>query len=217
MNPKNEAESQRIYNSHKNLYLITRDSVSYQKALTIFPNVHISKYPDIVTSLIGTRQYSKQRKGILLCLRNDKESAFNGDKLSELICTLKQLDETVDITDTTIKKNPLYASKNRVEILEKMWRQFASYKLVITDRYHGTIFSLIANTPVIILPSTDHKLSSIVHWFPESYSDYVTYIEDDTMVLNGAKNVLKKELDYRIPEYFNTAYFDNLREQLEGR
>ncbi|WP_082026255.1 polysaccharide pyruvyl transferase family protein [Prevotella pectinovora] len=39
-------------------------------------------------------------------------------------------------------------------------QQFAKYQVVITDRYHGTIFSQIVNTPVIVISSTDHKLRS---------------------------------------------------------
>lgn len=50
------------------------------------------------------------------------------------------------------------------------------YKVVITDRYHGTIFSLIANTPVIIIKSTDHKVTTGADWFKGIYDDYVYVI-----------------------------------------
>lgn len=53
------------------------------------------------------------------------------------------------------------------------------YRLVITDRYHGAIFSQIVSTPTIVLSSADHKLSSGVKWFPkEQFTNYIAYAND---------------------------------------
>lgn len=208
--------SKEIYNKHKNLVLITRDDVSYKKALDIFPNLKVYEYPDIVTSLIGTRKYSSERAGIMLCLRNDKESIFDQQRLNEFENEIKHITNKVSITDTTLNIGALYASKNREIILEKIWSEYSKFKLVITDRYHGTIFSLIAGTPVIILPSADHKLCSIINWFPEEYSEYVQYVSDINEVINVAREMLNKQFAFYLPEYFNYTYYDKLKDEIEG-
>src|SRR5690606_39434039 len=56
--------------------------------------------------------------------------------------------------------DPYYLAKRRRGVIEEFLQNIKRHKLVITDRYHGTIFAIAANTPVIVLGSTDHKLSS---------------------------------------------------------
>ena len=55
--------------------------------------------------------------------------------------------------------------RNTEEIVTEKIKEFSSYDLIITDLYHGMIFSVIANTPVVVLPSSDHKISSGVQFF----------------------------------------------------
>ena len=211
ISPKEEKKSVQIYNSHKDLIFLCRDDVSYAKAEKLFPNARLVYFPDIVTTMIGLYRFKHERKGILLCKRNDKEALYSADKIRELAGS----EEQIDVTDTTVSRSPSYIAKHRKKVLEDTWEKFSRYKLVITDRYHGTIFSLIACTPVIVLPSTDHKLSSGVRWFPDEYKGYVRYVEDINELGRAVSEVLAEKLSYELPEYFGTNYYDKLKQIIE--
>ena len=100
-----------------------------------------------------------------------------------------------------------------------MIKEFSRYKVVITDRYHGTIFSLISNTPTIVIGSTDHKLSSGVDWFKgikefEKYIFFANSLEEAELL---AKKIYSENYDYnyQLPTYFNDMYYEKLKEKFE--
>ena len=208
--------AQAIYNAHPNLLMMCRDHVSYQTAQQLFPSVKTVLMPDIVTTLIGTKRYTSERKGIMLCLRNDKEAFYTAEQINALKTELEEID-VVDTTDTTIQIDMEYLRKNREKVLHGIWDDYAHYKVIVTDRYHGTIFSLIAATPVVVISSTDHKLSSGVKWFPQSFSDYVCYEPDLDKIAARVQEICAREYDYRLDNYFHTNYYAFLREIVEGR
>ena len=203
-----------IYNKHKDLTILCRDDLSYETAKRMFTNCKLLKYPDIVTILIGTKEFKNDKKGILLCMRNDKEAFYSKEDIEKLREKLEKIDKT-DITDTTIDLNADYISQNRSKVINDILNSYSSYEVIITDRYHGTIFSLIANTPVIVLSSTDHKLSSGVNWFPESFKEYIRYVNNIDDVPTCVEIILKRNYDYQLPNYFNEQYYDKLKSILE--
>ena len=214
---KNHIEEKKainIYNNHPNLLLMCRDDVSYNIAERIFPNCKLILFPDIVTTLIGTQTYNSERAGILLCVRNDQEALLKKNELDLLVKELSHIDK-VQITDTTLSISGYEFSENREKILKEIWKKYSQYKVIVTDRYHGTIFSLIANTPVIVMPSTDHKLSSGVKWFPKSFNDYVHYVDDFSNIINVVEKVYNKKYDYKLPNYFSKKYYSELKSIIE--
>lgn len=202
-----------LYNKHNHIFLC-RDNVSYEIAQKMFPKAQLCKYPDIVTTLIGTHHYNYERQGILMCLRNDKEAYYSKQQYEELRKKLIQYGP-VDITDTTLDIDIKDIRKNRENILEDIFKKYAHYKLIITDRYHGTIFSMISNTPVLVLSSTDHKLKSGVQWFPDSFNDYIKYVESFDSVLEEVQKVFEKNYTYKLPDYFNETYYNKLKGLLQ--
>lgn len=205
-----------IYNKHKNLTILCRDDLSYETAKEMFTNCKLLKYPDIVTTLIGTKKFEHPRKGILLCMRNDREAFYSKADIEKLRAKLEKIDK-IDITDTTIDLRAGYISKNREKVINNILNSYSNYKVIITDRYHGTIFSLISNTPVIVLSSTDHKLSSGVKWFPKSFKEYIRYMENIEDVPNYVQEIFKRNYNYKLPNYFNEEYYDKLKSILEKK
>ena len=100
-------------------------------------------------------------------------------------------------------------------MLKEQFDYYSRFKLIITDRYHGTIFSLIAGTPVIVLKTSDHKLSSGVKWFPEEFKDYVTFAENLDEAYEKAAMMMNKQLTHQLPPYFKENYYDKLKSLLE--
>ena len=199
------------YNQAKNMLFLARDMVSYDQAINMFPDITVKPFPDIVTSLIGALNFNNKRRGICLCVRDDGEKFYSDIEIKELYKELRKITD-VDITDTTITINYLEIRKNLQKYIEAAIEKFSKYKVVITDRYHGTIFSLAAGTPVIIIKSNDHKVVTGADWFKGIYDDYVYVAEN----LNDAKdkclNIMNnKSINHNMAPYFKEKYYDMLK------
>lgn len=200
----------KIYNFNGNVVFLARDNISYDTAIKKFSNCKVLLFPDIVTSLIGTLDIECNNKnGLLLCLRNDGEKLFDDSEYncSDLISKYKIIDKC----DT----NSLYSYDDTIADLEKVLIEFVTkiskYKLIITDRYHGTIFSLIANTRVIVVPTNDHKVITGAHWFDNIY-DSICIAKNPTDAIEIAKKI--ESFVVNNSSYFKENYYDKLKSQL---
>lgn len=211
-----EAISARIYAAHPNITIICRDEISFKNAKTIFPTCKLMLKPDIVTTLIGRFPMpAHKRQGILLCMRNDKESLFCKEDLQK-IYNRYQEHENIILTDTSSNAYVYQINHNREKHIKKIVSMFSKYKVIITDRYHGTIFALVSNTPVIVIPTTDHKVTSGLRWFPDDYASYVRQANNVEEILYVVDEMLNADFSYCLPDYFYKNYYENLKTELEG-
>ena len=213
---KNKQEAIKIYNKADNMLYLARDFVSYDIAKEMFPRFEVCAYPDIVTSLIGTKPVNTIRSGVLFCLRNDMEKYYSDNDLENLRSKVEKFAQT-EISDTTIKADPLWLDKHIGERLNQEIEKYSKYRLIITDRYHGTIFSLVAGTPVIVLKTKDHKVSTGVDWFKGVYDDYVHFAKDLNEAEKMAIEVLSKNYSYKLQPYFKENYYDKLKEYFDQK
>ncbi len=215
VNPNEAKLSSEAYSKGKKVMFLARDNKSYEMAKKLYKNNTVDLYPDIVTTLIGQYQYQNNRNGILCCLRRDGEKYYENSQLEEMIKKLSDIGN-VSRNDTTINIEYEELKNNLKNILEETFEDFSKYKLIITDRYHGTIFGLISNTPTIVLSSADHKLSSGVDWFKnvKGFENYVFYANNLEEAVNIAKKIYNKEYQYNLPEYFKNEYYDKLKDKL---
>ncbi len=204
----------RQFNAHQNLTLICRDEVSFEKAKDLFPKVMLKLMPDVVTSLIGDKdfQYNRmKRDGIMICVRNDGEKLYTEEEIDSLKNRFKGI--RVSQSDTTITASMWKWEKEREALIRKILSEFAQYQVIITDRYHGTIFSQVVNTPVIVLSSTDHKLSSGVKWFPKEYfGEKVYFASDLDKAYELARSLLGSGPINKAIPYFKEKYYRKLEE-----
>lgn len=204
----------KAFNEHPNLTLICRDEVSLEKSKILFPNVKLQLMPDVVTSLIGDKNFvaenlwKRKRKGILFCLRNDLEKFYSDNDINKLKNQFKGI--KINSTDTTINVQQWVWEKQRRNLIIKILAKFAKYQLIITDRYHGTIFSQIVNTPVIVVNSADHKLSSGVRWFPQDiFMNNIFYAKDLDEAYCIAQKILRRNGKIvENPPYFKEKYYN---------
>jgi exopolysaccharide biosynthesis predicted pyruvyltransferase EpsI len=198
-----------IFTQSANITLMCRDQVSHSKAQELFPQTKLLLFPDIVTTLIGEHQYPKNRNGVLFCLRNDIEALYPESDMLDLI---KRFQGTrIERTDTTLNVSQTYMKKNRDQLIWEMIEKFSTFQVVITDRYHGTIFAAVAATPVVVINSADHKLSSGVKWFPENFSEYIHFADNMDDAFFVTKKVLNNSnYDYKLPAYFQEKYYKTL-------
>lgn len=206
---------QNFYGKYDNIYFFARDKISYDIYKSIFPehrNVHC--FPDIVTTEIGNYDFNNnERNGILLCVRNDVEKLYSFQEISLFKEKLQKIAK-VSLSDTNseTKENSL---KEYWKKIEQTIDDYAQYQVIITDRYHGTIFALIANTPVIILKTTDHKVVTGADWFEGVYEDYV-YVVNDLEEASQVAQQIVTGFEYRkLPSYFKEKYYDRLKDIIE--
>lgn len=200
----------RDFDNKTNLTILCRDEVSYNNAEKLIPHTKHILYPDIVTSLIGTRTYNHKRSGVLFCMRNDIEAYYSKDEIKGLSNRFGNIRK--ERIDTSIKVSTKELKKNRDQYIDDMIQKIATYRVVITDRYHGTIFSAIASTPVIVLNSADHKLSSGVNWFPRDiYGKAVQFANSLDEAYALANEILHLESEFHNPPYFKCEYWDKLK------
>ena len=154
-------KSAAVYNRHKDLTLYVRGVESLQFAQKHFTNVKTMLMPDIVHTL--NTNYGFDRKGALLCLREDTEGVLTDAQRQKIV--LDVLSQTGSIERT----NNIHAADITRDIRGKVVREelmrFASHQVVVTDRLHGMIFSAITGTPCVVLGSFNHKIRDYYHTF----------------------------------------------------
>ncbi|MFI5429469.1 polysaccharide pyruvyl transferase family protein [Aeromicrobium sp. UC242_57] len=108
VDPKEEAATASVFNAHPNLVLICRDSESHGLAQEAFGGTTIYKYPDMVTSQIGTRRFEGPREGIQLCVRSDVESVYVASGLVDALTEGLNTIGPTTVTDTNSKLDAIH-------------------------------------------------------------------------------------------------------------
>lgn len=201
-------ECAEVFNSHGKCILLCRDAYSYEMAQSLFGGCRTHLYPDIVTSQIGVFpvEASPVRDGVLFCMRNDMEALYSKEQIADVRRKVEECYPT-RMSDTTVDVSVRLITRNRHRILAETFADMSKSRVVVTDRYHGTIFSLVANTPVIVINSTDHKLSSGVKWFPESFREHVFYASSLSDVPALVEQIMQREHPAPLPPYFEEQYY----------
>ena len=212
---KNKQRTAKSYNAAKNMLFLARDFVSYGMAKEMFPNIRVEAFPDIVTTLIGTLKFEHNRSGVCLCTRNDGEKYYTemqletfADKLRKMTTVLRK-DTQGQAPFKTIRRNLWHYIYSEIE-------SYSHFDVTITDRYHGTIFSLAAGTPVIIIKTTDHKVTTGADWFKGVYDDYVYVAEDLDDALKLYMKVQNMKLSHKLLPHMKENYYDKLKMLFES-
>ncbi len=171
---KNEMiKDQKAMSKNKNLIIFARDEVSYKNMKKFFPKTDVRKMHDMVLSL-DKREKQIERKGVVLCLRSDNEGKMSKTEKNEIQSICEMTGEDVLVTDTCI--NQEFGWKERSRILENKWKVWSNHKVVVTDRLHGMVFSLITGTPCIVLGNNHHKVLETYKTIKDCR--YIQYIDD---------------------------------------
>ena len=216
-NKKEIETTSKIFNEHNRILFLARDKISYEKALDMYPNARVECFPDIVTTLIGTMKDGVAKNGILLCMRKDFEKLYSTKSIITLVNRLKNIADIVDVSDTTCEQyTNKYIYSHLKEIVYEKINQIMKYRIVITDRYHGIIFSLISNVPVIVLATTDHKVSSGIDWFLQQYDGRVYKASNLELAYCLVKKILESEkLETINDSFYMENYYKKLRDMID--
>ena len=150
------------YSNHKNLTFVAREVQSFEKMKKELSANTVLLTPDIVMSL-DEQQPSYDRKGVVMCLREDDEKLLTKTNHDQLMKLVDANFETKTNYDTHINKNHLSLTERKQE-LDKIWTVFKKAELVITDRLHGMVFCYITNTPCLVFQNNNHKVKGCYEW-----------------------------------------------------
>lgn len=206
---ENKKRTSEVYDTAHNMLFLARDKVSEKISREMFQQLQIELFPDVVTTMIGNYSFDNKRDGIVFCCRDDGEKFYSDDEIQKLIENCKTFCK-VDRTDTTKQGRRAEIVKNAEQLILEEVEKYSKYKVMITDRYHGTILSLVAGTPVIIIKTTDHKVVTGAEWFHGVYDDYVYLANDLTEAYEIAQIIYDKELSYKLEPYFEKQFYDKL-------
>lgn len=173
-----EAEKQKsvkYYNERKNFTLFAREKKSYELMKSIYPETSVLLAPDIVLStsrdIFGVQ--TQKRKDILLCLRNDVEKSMTLEEHLYIEAYLKRHMYSFKVTD--MYSGCAVTKENRDDCVRRKMEEFASAKLVITDRLHGMVFSAITGTPCIVFGNYNYKVEGTYEWI--KYLPYIRFVK----------------------------------------
>ena len=200
------------FGNKSNLTLLCRDEVSYNYAKEMLGTTRLLLYPDIVTSLIGTREYKNPRDGVLFCMRDDIEAFYSPADIVSVMQRFGNIRK--EKVDTTLQITEKEMRLHRDSLINAMIEKVSTFEVVVTDRYHGTIFSAIASTPVVVINSADHKLSSGVKWFPKEFGLNVQFANSLEEAYQKTSLILEGKEHMDNPPYFKENYWDKLFERL---
>lgn len=203
-----KTQMQKIYNGHKNFTLITRENKSFEVAKSIFDSLRVLKYPDMATYLFGkvTAQNGTDRNGVLVCIRDDDEKYYSDLQISKMIETLK-ISNSLDFTDTNVHRT--VSPENRLKEIQNLIDNIAKHKVMVTDRFHGVVFSVLSGIPCVVLRSSDHKIVEGVKWFADCEGVYYAENIDEVSTLVKKAAALNA---FKIPDF--TPYFEDLYKEL---
>ena len=192
--------SKEIYNCHRNLTIMVRDKISYEFAKKHF-NSNILLSPDLALYLSNSINIiNNTRKNILFVLRNDKEKILDDNIIEQIKNYISSIKENYNYLNTHIGEYRTINKCEREEYIFNILNEISHYKLCITDRFHGLIFSYITNTPCIVFKSLDHKIESGVEWLNNIESiSYVSDIKD----INNITLLINKYLEMNNFNNFN--------------
>ncbi|MQW23458.1 MULTISPECIES: polysaccharide pyruvyl transferase family protein [unclassified Lactococcus] len=200
--------SQKIYsNRSKDFIIVTRESKSYNLANKLFPKNKTLYTPDIVLSLPRVKSDDK-REGILFCMRKDSEKVLDVNQEKKLIQLVKERYKKINLADTEV---PYFIyNKDRDKELKKIWDEYLSSRLVITDRLHGMIFAIITGTPCIVFDNFNSKIKmTYLDWL----SDYknIRFINiGSNLNLENIMTEIEEIIDGDVPTFDSANLYDPL-------
>ncbi|KAB7670736.1 polysaccharide pyruvyl transferase family protein [Bacillus sp. B1-b2] len=160
-----EEKSQRAYNQNKHLTLVAREHQTLKRLRETF-QANVLYTPDLVLSL-QIEPRNLEREGVMFVLREDKEKITEENFVSKLTDILSG-NYSVERTDTVLSEIDTIDYADREQNLLKMLDKIGSKKLIITDRLHAMIFSILTKTPCLVFGNSYGKAKhSYEDWLQE--------------------------------------------------
>lgn len=200
-------ESELAYSSHPNLTIFCRDIDSFKFAKVHFSNNRIIHTPDMVLSLYPQKFRLQRKDKVLICFRDDLENT-NNEMKKRLLNIIRKTRLKVEAT-STLTGGYINTFSRKKEVNRKL-KEFASVKLVVTDRLHALIFCALTGTPCIAIDNLSKKVSGTYDWVNDL--SYLTLVKNE----NDIKDLNVEDIMSKADEFENLNHLCNKYEELKG-
>lgn len=186
----------KIYSNHSKLVIYAREEKSYQLLQEDFKTNKVLLAPDMVLSYPYHRKnIRKQNKKVLFCLRNDKEKGKNKKAIETIEKNILALGYDISFTDTMEREGKTYNNFDDAKrAVDKKIEEFSSAELVVTDRLHGMVLSILGGTNCLALDNSTHKVRGVYKWIHEV--EGVHLFDNDRNIIEQLEDVLEENIKY---------------------
>lgn len=204
-----QTASARIINQHKRFTIIARDANSQELARNAF-DVKVLLSPDMAFFIGSLSDYGAPTFDRFILSRTDheKKTSWTAATVIKDTATTVNLDDWLDncLVERLIHRIEIHTDGIRKVIdprnllLLKLWNLLSRQRLrrgmsllkqgriVITDRLHAHILSLLMNKPHVIIDNADKKVSNLFKTWTNAYSS-VTLVDALEHVEGAAKQL----------------------------
>ena len=194
-----------LYKKHANLTVCLREKNSFRLMRELLgEDSEIALIPDMALFLDYSRK-QEQRKGVLLCLRRDKESVLGKEQMEEILACMKRCDLAYEYT--LMHTGNCFNMEEREEVIEKKAAQMKAAELVITDTLHAMILCTITGTPCLAYDNISHKVSGVYEWIRQI--PYIHFYREEES-LQECINQLRKQGAGNYDERLLMVFYDVL-------
>ena len=208
---KELALSEQVYNHHPDLTIFTRGKESYEFAVEHFAHARVHLMPDSALAL--RRNYPFNREGVLLCLRDDKEGIFDEVQRTQILAMVMVMGHHIDnVSNIAMEDIP---REQRADVVNNHLKLFAHHRVVVTDRLHGIIFSVVTGTPCVVLGMGNRKIYEFIDTFFQD-SNAIFYIGSG---LDRLQDAIQKALmvETTVFPILDNQPLEKIREMVECR
>lgn len=186
-----------------NVCVCLREESSLQRFRQEYPHIKSILVPDMALCMkVDMNVICKN--DVLFCIRKDKEKVLENE------WQLKKIVEEKGYScreTSTVLNEKIMLDMSEKYVLEKLI-EFASAKLVITDRLHGMIFAALVGTPCIAFNNVSKKVEGVYSWLKSSDIIQIVKNEDEfAHVFDVMINKEKCKLDFDDTYYNELVYY----------
>lgn len=202
------------YNGHSNLVIFLREEKSFSLMSSILNNtkVRCKLAPDMVFFYkmdVCNKPIVKNDQKILISFRDDIESVLDFAKKDSLLSEICENNFSIEVFSTVLDHAVSFFSRKRE--LGKIFSKINSGSLVITDRLHGMLLSVVSGTPCIVLDNLSGKVRSVwSSWLQNNLS--IKFVNDISEISLDMINRMRFE-NFDVKKV--SEYNEKLRELLE--
>lgn len=106
-----------------------------------------------------------------MCFRNDKESIVSDETKQMMFQKFLNAGYNIVELDTMVPQSIQINDEKsrRLQVVSKI-TEFQECDCIITDRLHGMIFSILADTPCIVVDNSNHKVFGVLETIADCIS-----------------------------------------------
>ena len=188
--------------------IILRERFSLEEARKILSEDKIFLLPDMALYLEESLPPHEPGKRLLFCMRDDKERILSEDTQKMIYEFFTQrgwhISETSNITEN-------FSPEMRISRVNAKLKEFHDADLVITDRLHGMILSVLAGTPCIAFNNLSRKVEGVYSAWLKDNLDYVRVIQNANELPDAFSSL--GDIHSRI---YSASYLDAYKSELKA-